>query len=136
MIQVKVNNKMVSIPKKEVERLQNKLHLTENEAIDLYLTDNDYKTNEIVQELTQKAKENKSIVHNAKSEKERKKRTVEPKKNPVKEEIIHNIFNYLKNSCGIDNILITNSSKLIEFSYQNKNFKLDLIEKREKKDKK
>lgn len=136
MIQVKVNNKMVSIPKKEVERLQNKLHLTENEAIDLYLTDNDYKTNEIVQELTQKAKENKSIVHNAKSEKERKKRTVEPKKNPIKEEIIQNIFNYLKNSCGIDNILITNSSKLIEFSYQNKNFKLDLIEKREKKDKK
>ena len=52
------NGKNINIPDKELQNLMKTLDLTEEEAIQVYLDDNDYTTNEEVEELTKKAKIN------------------------------------------------------------------------------
>lgn len=94
-----------------------------------------YLENEEVEELTKKAKKNKSIVHEAKSEKPRAKRNVEPKQNPDKEYLIDIIYQLLAGTEHTERVNITNKTKLIEFTYKGKAFKLDLVEKRVKKEK-
>ena len=95
-----------------------------------------YLENEEVEELSKKAKANKTdkIVVTDKT-KERAKRTVERKANPVKEEIIQVIANALHNynNLPIAKIKVENVGKLITFYVNDKEFKLDLIEKRQKK---
>ena len=65
------NGKNINIPDKELENLMKTLDLTQEEAIQVYLDDNDYTTNEEVEELTKKAKINKTdkIVVQSKVEK-------------------------------------------------------------------
>ena len=87
----KFKDKELNIPDKEIDVLMTTLDLTEQEAIDTWLADNDYEENEEVEKLTKLAKENKSVQHEAKSDKPRAKRTVVQKDNPLKEEIIETI---------------------------------------------
>ena len=63
-MEIKVNNKVVKIPQKEIDNLMKTLELTEQEAIQTWLDDNDYTTNEVVEELTKKAKDNKTTLIN------------------------------------------------------------------------
>lgn len=83
--------------------------------------------------MTAKAKANKTdkVVATDKT-KARKKVEREPKPNPLKAEIVQKIAEMLKNE-GIVDIKVTNPTKLIEFSIENREFKLDLVEKRAKK---
>ena len=71
-----INKKEIEIPDEEIERLMDTLDLTEEEAIDTWLCDNDYEINEEEEELTKKAKANRitATIHEAKVEKERKPR--------------------------------------------------------------
>ena len=57
---IEIKGKKIKVPQAEVEKLMKSLDLTEQEAIDLWLSDNDYMENEEVQELTKKAKQNKT----------------------------------------------------------------------------
>ena len=50
------NGKLINIPDKEIQNFMVTLDLTEQEAIEMYLDDNGYTTNEVVEELTKKAK--------------------------------------------------------------------------------
>lgn len=96
---------------------------------------NGYLENEEVEELTKKAKENKAVDHKASSGKPRAKRNVEPKQNPDKEFLVNIIYQLLKQTENTGTVNITNKTKLIEFTYNGKAFKLDLVEKRVKKEK-
>lgn len=132
---VKVKNKEVKIPDEEIKNLMDKLELTEQEAIQTWLEDEGYEVNEEVERLTAKAKANGTARVNARANVENKKTTRERKANPVKEEIIQILANALKNSQNlpINAIKIENIGKIITFKVENREFKLDLIEKRQKK---
>lgn len=132
---VKVKNKEVKIPDEEIKNLMDKLELTEQEAIQTWLEDEGYEVNEEVERLTAKAKANGTARVNARVNVENKKTTRERKANPVKEEIIQILANALKNSQNlpINAIKIENVGKIITFKVENREFKLDLIEKRQKK---
>ena len=127
---VKLNNKEIKIPEEEIKRNMKILEITEEEAIQMYLEDEGYEVNEEVEKLTKKAKENKTNIR-GENEKARARRNVEPKVNIDKENIIKLLENALKQA-GIDT-KITNKSKIIDFSYNNKQFTVNLVEHRQKK---
>lgn len=130
-MEIKVNNKVVKIPQKEIDNLMKTLELTEQEAIQTWLDDNDYTTNEIVEELTKKAKDNKTtLINKARANVENKKTTREHKENPTKALIIAEIFNKLAEIEGISQLKVENKEKLITFSLNGNEYKIDLIQKR------
>ena len=125
-----INGKAVKIPMPDIVNYMQKLELTQDEAIELWLTDNDYMDNEEVDRLSQQAKDNKTNLRADTGE--RKKREVTKKENPTKEGIIKEVAATLE-KIGAVNIKITNISKLIEFEMDGNNFKLDLVQKRQPK---
>ena len=129
-----LNGKNIKIPDEEIKKNMEILDLSEEEAIQLYLEDEGYLENKEVAELTKKAKDSgiMSTIHGAKSDKPKAKIERERKENPTKERIIAEIGKFLCQLDGISSVNITNIGKIIEFECENKHFKLDLIQKREK----
>lgn len=125
-----INGKPIKIPMADIAKYMAKLGITQGEAIELWLTDNDYMDNEEVNRLSQQAKDNKTNLRADAGE--RKKREVTKKENPTKEGIIRVLAATLEN-IGAVNIKITNVSKLVEFEMDGNNFKLDLVQKRQPK---
>jgi len=132
-MEIKVNNKMVKIPQAEIDNLMKTLELTEQEAIQTWLDDNDYTTNEVVEELTKKAKVNGTTKIKARANVENKKVERERKANPTKALIIAEMVAKLKEINGISQLKVENKEKLITFSLNGNEYKLDLIQKRAKK---
>ena len=129
-----VNGKKIQIPLAEIKVLQHNLQLTVDEAIQTWLDDNDYTTNEVVEELTKKAKDNKTtLINKARVNIENKKTTREHKENPTKALIIAKIFNKLAEIEGISQLKVENKEKLVTFSLNGNEYKLDLVQKRAKK---
>lgn len=128
---IELNNKKIEVPNEIIRQYMRKLELTEDGAIALYLEEEGYIENKEMIELDKKAKENK--INHGIEQKQRKKREYIPKTNENKQFLIKNIAEFLKNMGIIDNISIENSQKIITFEYNQKKFKLDLIETREKK---
>ena len=132
------NGKTVSIPDKDIERLQKSLGISYNEAVYTWLVDEEYITDETVEELTDKAKKNRitATVHQAKAEnsqkKERKPR--EKKENPLKKQIISAIFvglcNNLEQNAVVD---VKNDEKYIDLSVNGLEFTINLVQHRPKK---
>ena len=132
-MEIKVNNKVVKIPQKEIDNLMKTLELTEQEAIETWLDDNDYTTNEQVEELTKKAKVNGTTKICARVNVENKKVERERKANPTKALIINQLWQKLAEIEHISNLKIENKEKLITFSLNGNDYKLDLVQKRAKK---
>lgn len=124
----KFNNKNITIPDSEIQNNMKLLGISKEEAIQMWLEDNDYLENEIVVELTKKAKANKAVDHGAKADKERKPVKRERKPDLEKENLIQMFADCLKNA-GYD-AKITNKSKLIEFTVGENHYKLDLVKQR------
>ena len=123
------NGRNVNIPDSEIQNSMKLLGLSESEAVQMWLEDNDYEKNETVEALTEKAKSVK-IRHEARSEKaihsEHKPR--ERKPDIEKENLIKCIAESLE-SAGFP-VKITNKSKIIEFSVGENHYKVDLIKQR------
>ena len=132
-MEIKVNNKVVKIPQKEIDNLMKTLELTEQEAIETWLDDNDYTTNEQVEELTKKAKANGTTKIGARVNVENKKVERERKANPTKALIIDHLWQKLAEIEHISNLKIENKEKLITFSLNGNDYKLDLVQKIAKK---
>ena len=122
-----LNGKTIRIPDSEINDYMKSLEVSRDEAIKVWLEDEGYLENEVVEELTKKAKENK-INHEAKSEKPRKVTKRERKPDEEKENLIEILANCLKNA-GFDTE-ITNKSKIIQFNVGENHYKLDLIKQR------
>jgi hypothetical protein len=122
--------KEINIPDKEIENLMTSLELTEDEAIETWLDDNDYTTNEQVEELTKKAKENGTMKIKARANVENKKVERERKANPTKALIIEELKQKLAEIEGISQLKVENAEKLITFSLNGNQYKLDLVQKR------
>lgn len=124
------NGKVVNVPLDAVDNLKKHLQITTNEAIMVWLEDNGYEVNEELENLDKIAKTNKS-KNVVKSKVDRKPVVRERKSNPTKEMIISKVAEML-NSFATD-VNIENIGKIITFKVENKEFKLDLTEKRVKK---
>ena len=127
-----------TIPDVEIDKMMDKLDISLEEACEMILSDREVIIDKTVEELTKKATKNRvtATIHSAKGEKkERKSR--EKKENPLKREIIDAIFYYFSNKDNlnftIDEIKVTNNEKYIDFSSNNRNFTLNLVEHRQKK---
>lgn len=129
----KIENKEVNIPDEEIEKLMKTLDLTEQEAIDTWLTDNDYTTNEQVEELSKKAKTNGTTKIGARVNVGNKKVVRERKENPTKAFIIEQLWQKLAEIEHIYDLKVENKEKLITFTYNGNNYKIDLIQKRKSK---
>lgn len=130
------NGKTINISDKEVENSMRLLELTKEEAIQLWLEDNDYLVNEELEELDAKAKKVK-IDHGAQATKPRKKsekpRTV--KVSDAKKEFFSQLSQFLTNfSTENDaNCTILKENKLFQVEFGGEIFKLDLIQQRKPK---
>ena len=129
------DKKVYNVPDEEIDTLMEKYDLSISEACELWLSDNDKIQNEVVEEMTKKATKNAvtQTIHGAKGEKkERKPR--EKKENPLKKQIISAILEGIK---GIDGkIDVENDEKYINLWVEGRSFTINLVEHREKKEKK
>ena len=129
-----LKGKIINIPNTELNKLQGLLRISRSEAINVWLSDNDYIEVAEIEELTAKAKENK-VSHNARAEykpKTQRERVV--KADPTKEGIISAIAEMLP-TLNAENVVIANKGKLITFTIGEDNYKLDLIRQRPPKTK-
>lgn len=124
------NGRTINIPDTEIAKTAKILELTTEEAIQVWLEDNDYAVNKEQAELDTKAKQVK-IQHGASAEgKERKpakERTV--KVSDEKIQLFHTIYSALL-EYGNSNVDILKENKLFQVKINGKTFKIDLIEQR------
>ena len=125
------NGKNVNIPDEEIKKSMKALDLSKEDAIQMWLEDNDYEVNEEQAELDAKAKKVK-IDHGAsavdKSEKKEKKprpKVASDEKKELFDEIFSNLQDVYK-----QNAQIVKENKLITVKIGEKVFKVDIIEQR------
>lgn len=124
------NGKTITIPDKDIEKSMQALELTHEEAVQMWLEDNDYEINEEQVALDEKAKKVK-INHGAsaidKSIKEKKERKVIV--SDEKQALFSEILSNLQDVYG-ENVQIVKENKLLTVKIGAKTFKIDLIEQR------
>lgn len=125
------NGKDINIPDEEIRNNMKGLDLTEQEAIEVWLEDNEYEINEEQEQLHAKAKTVK-INHEAKAERKERK-PVERKPDEAKEEIIANLAKAVIAMNGASAVKIVNTGKLITFELDGDTYKIDLIRQRKPK---
>ena len=129
------NDKIVKISAKYINTMVENLGIDKEDAILTWLEDEGYLVNEEQEELMDAAKENKSIkIIDAKAQNKPEKKTQKErirKENPTKEMIISEIAKLLPNFA--ENVVVENAGKLITFSIGEEEFKIDLVQKRKKK---
>lgn len=131
------NDRVVRVDKSYLDNMVAALEIDMDEAVLTYLEDEEYEINDEQEQLTKKAKENRitATIHQAEDRtKERKKAVRTVKENPTKEMVITNLVEKLKEIEDVKNIIIENKSKIITFNIGNKSFKIDLIERRKRKE--
>ena len=128
------NGKNINIPDEEIKKSMKALDLSKEDAIQMWLEDNDYEINEEQAELDAKAKKVK-IDHGAsavdKSEKKEKKprpKVASDEKKELFDEIFSNLQDVYKQNAQIEK-----ENKLIVVKIGEKVFKVDLIEQRKPK---
>lgn len=129
-------NKVYNVPDEEIDRHVEQLGISISEACELYLTDHDLITNEVVEELEAKGRKNRitATIHQAKGEKKPRKAR-EKKVNPLKKELIQIIYKALFSEVNdIHSIIVTNDEKYIDITVGDREFTVNLVEHRKKKD--
>lgn len=127
------NGKSIKVDKQWVDKSIKNLDTDIEDVLLMYLEDNDILVNEEQEELDKNAKGKVKLV--ATNEQKVKKKTPKErvqKENPTKELIIKTIAKALE-TLETDNIVIENKTKIITFSMNNEQFKVDLIQKRKEK---
>lgn len=130
------NDKVVKVATDFINKMMTNLDIDKEEALLTWLEDEEYLVNDEQEELTNQAKANKSVkiidakAKEAKPEKKTQKERVR-KENPTKEMIISEIAKLLPNFA--ENVNIENAGKLITFTIGEDEFKIDLVQKRKKK---
>ena len=129
-------NKVYNVPDEEIDRHVEQLGISISEACELYLTDHDLITNEVVEELEAKGRKNRitATIHQAKGEKKPRKAR-ENKEKKKKKELIQIIYKALFSEVNdIHSIIITNDEKYIDITVGDREFTVNLVEHRKKKE--
>ena len=104
------NGKEINIPDAEIEKNMKVLEISKKEAIEMWLDDNDYTENEVVEELTAKAK---TVKRYEKADKPRKATTKERKVDEEKKRLLDLCRVPIEEAGGI----VTNVKNEAEFSF-------------------
>ncbi len=104
------NGKEINIPDAEIEHNMKALDIYKKEAIEMWLDDNDYTENEVVEELTAKAK---TVKRYEKADKPRKATTKERKVDEEKKRLLDLCRVPIEGAGGI----VTNVKNEAEFSF-------------------
>lgn len=128
-------NKTYIVPDEVVDNYVDKYDISIAEACEMYLADNDKIKSKEEEELTNKAAKNAvtQTIHKARGEKKDRKPR-EKKENPLKKEIIQTIFEAIANNLvDKSKIVIENAEKYINFTIDDRDFTINLVEHRTKK---
>ena len=126
------NGKVVKAMTEYLQRMMDNLGLDMEDAVLTWLEDEEYLINDEQEELVNATKNYKLNIK-AGEGKEIKKKEVVKKENPVKKATIDLLAKALQELDNVSDIAIENETKLITFKVGDREFKLDLIEKRQKK---
>ena len=129
------NGKQYKVDRKWVDKSMKNLDTDIEDVLLMWLEDNEYLVNEEQEELDKEAKGKVKLV--ATNEEKAKKKTPKErvqKENPTKELIIQTIAKALETLDTTD-IIIENKTKIITFTMNNEQFKVDLVQKRKNKQK-
>lgn len=131
------NGKKIRIPDGDILRLKSTMKISAEEAVKIWLEDEGILHNEEQENLCKKAKDSGIMrtIHGASAktaETTPTQRERVKKENPTKGKIIAEIAKLLTEFA--DNVNVTNPEKLIEFTMNGNDYKLDLTQKRKKKE--
>jgi hypothetical protein len=131
------NEKKVKVSKKWADNTIEKLETDLEDVLLMWLEDEGYLDNEEQDDLNKQAKIN-GVKVKADTDKPKKKTPKErvAKPQPEKEYIVGIIAEFLEDITDISNLNIENKAKLITFDYKGASYKLDLVQKRAKKEEK
>lgn len=125
------SGKVVKCSTKWANRAMKNLETDIEDVLLMWLEDNDYLVNEEQNALDMKAKDNKvKLVASAEKPKAKTQKERVVKSNPDKEYIVGVVAEFLEEIVGRDNVNIENKAKLITFTYNDNEYKLDLVQKR------
>lgn len=132
------NGKTLNIPDDFIQNAMKNLSIDEDEAIQLWLEDNDYEVNEEQMALDAKAKANVKIANIVKARaadpvKKKTQRERVKKDDPTKEGVIAALAKALPELANAENVTIVNAGKLITFTIGEDTYKLDLVRQRKAK---
>ena len=132
-----INGKKIRIPDGDILRLKSTMKISAEEAVKIWLEDEGILHNEEQENLCKKAKDSGIMrtIHGASAktaESTPTQRERVKKENPTKGKIITEIAKLLIEFA--DNVNVTNPEKLIEFTMNGNDYKLDLTQKRKKKE--
>ena len=132
------NGKMLNIPDDFIKNAMKNLSIDEDEAIQLWLEDNDYEINEEQMALDAKAKANVKVANIVKARaadpgKKKTQRERVKKEDPTKEGVIAALAKALPELANAENVTIVNAGKLITFTIGEDTYKLDLVRQRKAK---
>jgi len=124
-----LNKKIINIPDKDIENFVQKYSLSQEEAVQLWLEDNDYLENEEVNKLMEKTKGQR---HYEKSNKARKATTRERKVDEEKQALLNLMINAINSQYWVENV-----KNEAEFSFHigENNYTVKLIKHRPPKEK-
>ena len=132
------NGKTLNIPDDFIQNAMKNLSIDEDEAIQLWLEDNDYEVNAEQMALDAKAKANVKVANivKARAAEPAKKKTQRErikKEDPTKEGVIAALAKALPELANAENVTIVNAGKLITFTIGEDTYKLDLVRQRKAK---
>ena len=123
----------------EIMNIMNKLHISREEALEVLAYDDDVATNKATQ--YDLSPEQKAVVQKLMRQTDHKKiGEIKRKRKPneIKESIIAELADFLKEDAqdqAYEDVVITNPNRMIHFKVNDKEFDLQLIEKRPPKEK-
>lgn len=130
-----LNGKKIRIPDNDIQRIMTGLKVNKEEAIAIYLDDEGKTQNAEQNALDEKAKKAdisiRGQAYNFDKKKQKTQKERVRKENPTKEGIIAKLAETLNEMA--EDVTIVNAGKLITFTLDGKNFKLDLVQSRTKK---
>lgn len=113
----------VNIPDDDIKRAKSAYGLSNKEAIDMWLVDEGYLSDPVVEELNAKAKAN-GVKGGS------KKRTVRRKEDPIKRALIASLFDCIQEYAGVEDAAVRNPERIISFSLGNDTYEITLSKKR------
>ena len=131
------NGKKVTAATEFLQKMMKNLEIDMDEAVMTWLEDEEYLINDDQEKLCVAAKENHSLADARKGNRAvaAKKVVKTVKENPVKEMIISTLAKTVESIEGAENVIIENKGKIITFRIGEEEYKIDLVQKRKKKDK-
>lgn len=112
----------VNIPEEDIKRSKSAFGLSNKEAIDMWLVDEGYLTNPVVEELNAKAAANKVSAP--------RKRSAKRKEDPTKRAVIASLFDCIQEYAGVENAAVRNPERIISFSLGEDTYEITLSKKR------